>query len=219
MSATARARAERVEVRRSREAILAAAEQHYAVHDADPTMVELAQRSGIGIATLYRRYPGIDEVIRALHERLLGGFGRVEERVAAQRTGWDAVVALVTGIVDVLQEHPAIPRLNRKMVALDDDQQFSAGWADRLDAVVHAAQAEGTLRPDVNANDVTFAAFRIGSYSNLPPDEAGRILGRQIGIVLDGLRAASGQQPLPGGPIGRDDLQDLFRHEVEHPVD
>ncbi|WP_144715282.1 TetR/AcrR family transcriptional regulator [Curtobacterium pusillum] len=219
MSATARTRAERVEVRRSREAILAAAEAHYAVHDADPTMVELAQRSGIGIATLYRRYPGIDEVVRALHARLIAEFGRVEERVAAQRTGWDAVVALVTGIVDVLQEHPAIPRLNRKMVALDDDRQLSAGWAERLDAVVRAAQAEGTLRPDVNANDVTFAAFRIGGYSNLPPDEADRILGRQIGIVLDGLRSGDGRHPLPGGPIGRDELHDVFRHEVEHPVD
>ncbi|MFJ4220116.1 TetR/AcrR family transcriptional regulator [Curtobacterium luteum] len=219
MSAAERARAERIEVRRSREAILAAAERHWTVHDADPSMAQLAKDSGVGIATLYRRFPGIDEVIRALHARLVAEFARIEEAVAAQPTAWDGVVALVTGIVDVLQEHPAIPRLNRKMVALDDDRQFSDGWADRLAALVTAAQAEGRLRPDVNANDVTFAAFRIGSYSNLPPDEAGRILGRQIGIVLDGLRADGGTRPLPGGPIAMDDLHRVFRYEVEHPVD
>jgi AcrR family transcriptional regulator len=214
-----RVRAERVEVRRSREAILAAAERHYAVQDADPTMAQLAQLAGVGTATLYRRFPGVDDVVRALHGRLLAEFDRVEAAVVAQRTGWDGVVALVTTIIDVLQEHPAIPRLNRKMVALDDDQQFSSRWADRLDALIGAAQAEGALRPDVTANDVTFAAFRLGSYSNLPPDEADRIIGRQLGIVLDGLRADGGRRPLPGDPIGPEDLHRVFHYEVSHPVE
>ncbi|WIB60964.1 TetR/AcrR family transcriptional regulator [Curtobacterium sp. MCLR17_007] len=219
MSEIPRVRAERVEVRRSREAILAAAEAHYAVKDADPSMVQLAQLAGVGIATLYRRYASVDDVIRELHARLLGNFARVEEMVAARSTAWDAVVALVMGIVDVLQEHPAIPRLNRKMVALDDSDRFTSTWNDQLDALVRAAQDEGSLRPDVTANDVTFAAFRIGSYSNLPPDDAGRIIGRQVGIVLDGLRADGSRNPLPGEPISMRDLQGIFRHEADHPVE
>lgn len=219
MSEIPRVRAERVEVRRSREAILAAAEAHYAVKDADPSMVQLAQLAGVGIATLYRRYASVDDVIRELHARLLGNFARVEEMVAARSTAWDAVVALVMGIVDVLQEHPAIPRLNRKMVALDDSDRFTSTWNDQLDALVRAAQEEGSLRADVTANDVTFAAFRIGSYSNLPPDDAGRIIGRQVGIVLDGLRADGERRPLPGVPISMRDLQGIFRHEADHPVE
>jgi AcrR family transcriptional regulator len=219
MSPGERVRAERVEVRRSREAILAAAERHYAVRDADPTMAQLAELAGVGTATLYRRFPSIDDVVRELHGRLLEEFGRVEAAVAARPTGWDGVVALVTTIIDVLQEHPAIPRLNRKMVALDDDQQLSARWADRLDALIAAAQAEGALRRDVTANDVTFAAFRLGSYSNLPPDEADRIIGRQLGIVLDGLRADDVRHPLPGAAIRPDDLHRVFRYEATHPVE
>lgn len=219
MSDNHRVRAERVEVRRSREAILSAAEAHYAVKDADPSMVQLARLAGVGIATLYRRYASVDDVIRALHARLLVEFTRVEDDVAAQSTAWDAVVALISGIIDVLQEHPAIPRLNRKMVALDDDDQFTSTWNDKLDTVIRAAQAEGSLRTDVTANDVTFAAFRIGSYSNLPPDDAGRILGRQIGIVLDGLRTDGVRQPLPGDPITMTELHGIFQHEADHPVE
>lgn len=219
MSDNHRVRAERVEVRRSREAILSAAEAHYAVKDADPSMVQLARLAGVGIATLYRRYASVDDVIRALHARLLVEFTRVEDDVAAQSTAWDAVVALITGIIDVLQEHPAIPRLNRKMVALDDDDQFTSTWNDKLDTVIRAAQAEGSLRTDVTANDVTFAAFRIGSYSNLPPDDAGRIIGRQIGIVLDGLRADGVRRPLPGDPITMTELHGIFQHEADHPVE
>jgi AcrR family transcriptional regulator len=113
MSPGERVRAERVEVRRSREAILAAAERHYAAHDDDPTMAQLAHLADVGTATLYRRFPSIDDVVRALHARLIAEFGRVEAAVAAQTSGWDGVVALVTTIIEVLQAHPAIPRLNR----------------------------------------------------------------------------------------------------------
>jgi AcrR family transcriptional regulator len=219
MEGAPRVRAERSEVRRSREAILAAAERHWSVKDADPTMAELAELAGVGSATLYRRYPSIDEVIRELFGRLMNEFSPIAAAVDAQPTGWDGIVALVMGIIDVLQAHPALPRLNRKMVARDPEHRFSTGWDELLDALVSRSQREGSLRPDVNANDITFAAFSIGSYSNLPPNEAGRIIGRRVGIVLDGLRADGVRTPLPGEPISMDDLQQIFRHEVEHPVE
>jgi AcrR family transcriptional regulator len=219
MPGTTRVRAERTEVRRSREAILAAAERHWSVKDADPTMAELAELAGVGSATLYRRYPSIDEVIRELFGRLMAEFSPIAGIVEAQPTGWDGIVALTMGIIDVLQAHPAIPRLNRKMVARDPAHRFTTGWDELLDALVTRAQDEGSLRLDVNANDITFAAFSIGSYSNLPPNERGRIIGRRVGIILDGLRADGRRTPLPGQPITMDDLHQIFRHEVEHPVE
>jgi AcrR family transcriptional regulator len=218
MTMPVRRRAERSEVRRSRAAILAAAERHWSVQDADPSMLELATMAGVGSATLYRRFPNIDAIVIELHERLVAEFERIAEVVAAQPTAWDSIVALVMGIIDVLQEHPALPRLNRRMVAMGDDR-LSTGWEEPLEDLVARAKAEGTLRQDVNSNDITFAAFRIGSYSNLPPAEAGRILGRQVGIVFDGLRADDRKTTLPGKPVSMTDLRGIFQHEVDHPVD
>lgn len=219
VSSPTRLRAERVEVRLSREKILAAAEAHYAVRDADPTMAELAKLAGVGNATLYRRYPTIDDVIRDLYAQEVRHFESVAQAVLAQRTGWDAIVALVMGIIDTLQAHPCIPRLNRKMVAQDDDHSFTARWDAQLDQIVLLAQSEGTLRPDVNSNDITFAAFRIGGYLNLPPNEQERIIGRQVGIILDGLRRDGQRSTLPGSPISPDDLHEIFRYEVSNPVE
>ena len=219
MSTAPRVRAERVEVQRSREKILAAAAAHYSVRDADPTMAELAKRAGVGNATLYRRYPSIDDVIRDLYAREISHLGSIASTVLAQPTGWDAIVALMMGIISTLQEHPCIPRLNRKMVARDDDHRFSAQWDAQLDQLVLLAQSEGTLRLDVNSNDITFAAFRIGGYLNLPPQERDRIVGRQLGIILDGLRRDGQRSTLPGSPISPDDLHEIFRYEVANPVD
>jgi len=211
-------RAERVEVRRSREAILAAAETYYSTHDVDPTMAELAQLAGVGSATLYRRFPSIDDLVPEVYTRAMAHLQPVAEVVAAQTTGWDGIVALMTGIVETLQQHPSIPRLNRRMVAVDDEHRFASEWEQRLDDLVHFAQAEGSLRTDVNPNDITFAAFRIGSYSNLPPSERDRVLGRQLGIVLDGLRADGARAPLPGKPITPEQLHEIFRHEAANPL-
>lgn len=205
-------------MRRSREKILAAAEEHYSHRDADPSMSELAHAAGVGSATLYRRYPTLDDVIRDLYGKLLGELEGIAEHVYSQPTGWDAIVALVMGIIDTLQAHPAIPRLNRRVVSLDNDDSFSARWDEQLAQLVLLAQAEGTLRGDVNATDITFAAFRLGGYLNLPPTERDRILGRQVGIILDGLRADGRHVTLPGGPITRDDLHRIFRYEVDNPV-
>lgn len=210
-------RAERIEVRESRERILAAAERHYSVHDADPTMAELARLAGVGTATLYRRYPQISDVVSDLYDRLVAHFEPVAVRVQAQGSAWAAVVALVEGIVDTLQEHPAIPRLNRRMVAFDDDHRFAGAWAPLLDELIAAAQSEGTLRSDVNAHDLTFAAFRLGSYSNLPPSERDRILGRQMTLILDGVRADGVRSPMPSTAISHEDLHGIFRYEVENP--
>ncbi|MDF2442860.1 MAG: hypothetical protein JWR01_1063 [Subtercola sp.] len=194
-----RVRAERVEVRRSRDRILTAAETYYAVHNADPTMSELAHLAGVGNATLYRRYPSIPDVIRALYERTVGYQQAVADDVKAQPSGWDAVVTLVTGIAGVILEHPAIPRVTRKMIELEPTRRHGAQWDADLESVAARAQQEGSLRPDVDADDLTLAAFRMGEYGYLPEAARARIVSRQLVIVLDGLRAGSALTPLPGG--------------------
>ena len=219
MSSSGRLRAERIEVRRSRAAILDAAEQHWAKRETDPTMAELAKLAGVGSATLYRRFPNIDAVADELHAALIGELQKVADLVTAQTTGWDGIVALVTGIISVLQEHPALSRLNRRMVGRGSETHIGTSWEGPLEELLAQAKREGALRADVNPNDVTFASFRIGSYSNLPPAEADRIIGRQVGIVLDGLRAGNHVSELPGSPVSMSDLLDIFRHEATHPVD
>ena len=205
-------------MRRSRELILAAAEKYFSDYDTPLTMSELAHLAGVGNATLYRRYSSIDEVIRELYGRLLGALQSVADDVLAQPSAWDGIVALVIGIANTLQDHPAIPRLNRRMVEIDDGHRFASQWDDALDQLVAGAQAEGKLRPDVNSNDITFAAFRVGSYANLPPSERDRVIGRQIGIILDGIRVDGVRSTLPGSPISSAEVHEIFRYEVAHPL-
>lgn len=209
-----RRRAERIEVGRSRDLILDAAETYYENHSSDPTMSELAHLAGVGNATLWRRFSSIDEVVRGLYMRAVDRLQLVSDDMLAQQNGWDAVVALITGIATTIAAHPAIPRITRRMVEVEPELQHGAQWDANLKRVAHRAQQEGTLRPDVDANDLTLAAFRIGDYVYLPVDARPRIIARQIAITLDGLRADGVRTPLPGEGITTDEIQGYYRHPI-----
>ena len=52
---------------RNRGKILAAAQAAFAEHDADVSMAEIARRAGVGMATLYRNFPGRLELLEDLY--------------------------------------------------------------------------------------------------------------------------------------------------------
>lgn len=214
MTVVPRVRAERIEIRRSRDQILRAAEAHFEEHNAEPSMSELAILAGVGNATLWRRFGSMDEVIIALYERMVERLQVVADETFSQDTGWGGVVALVSGIAEVIERHPAIPRVTRKMVELNPALRHGAQWEEGIAAVTQRAQAEGTLRPDVQANDLTLAAFRMGEYVYLPKDARARVIARQVAIVLDGLRADGQRTPMPGESFSSDEIQAFFRHQI-----
>src|SRR5258706_13869675 len=61
-----RSPARRVDAARNRDTILAAARAAFAASDAQVSMAEISRRAGVGMATLYRNFPGRRELLEAL---------------------------------------------------------------------------------------------------------------------------------------------------------
>ena len=59
--------AKRADAERNRERILAAARAAFADPEADVSMAEISRRAGVGMATLYRNFPGRRELLEALY--------------------------------------------------------------------------------------------------------------------------------------------------------
>ncbi|MGY1845156.1 TetR/AcrR family transcriptional regulator [Modestobacter sp. SYSU DS0875] len=57
----------RADAERNRERILAAAREGFAEPGAPMSMAEIARRAGVGMATLYRNFPGRRELLEALY--------------------------------------------------------------------------------------------------------------------------------------------------------
>jgi AcrR family transcriptional regulator len=59
--------ARRADAERNRDKILAAARTAFADLDAEVSMAEISRRAGVGMATLYRNFPGRQELLEALY--------------------------------------------------------------------------------------------------------------------------------------------------------
>ena len=59
--------ARRADAKRNRDKILAAARAAFADPGADVSMAEISRRAGVGMATLYRNFPGRRELLEALY--------------------------------------------------------------------------------------------------------------------------------------------------------
>src|SRR5882757_7227051 len=77
----------RADAERNRDKILAAARAAFAEPDAQVSMAEISRRAGVGMATLYRNFPGRRELLEALYTDEVNAICEAAETVAGETPG------------------------------------------------------------------------------------------------------------------------------------
>jgi AcrR family transcriptional regulator len=199
----------RADARRNREQIIDAARVIFAEHGAEVPMEEIAKRAGVGVGTLYRRFPDRDALIRAV---AVHAFGRLlTEADDAQReesSAWDALVRVFRQARELqvsMQLAMFSPRAHEIMRKDEEISEVRGKLLEVLERVVIAAQEEGELRSDVGTGDVAvFFAMSLRKLGANTPELSGLITERCLALILDGLRARPGT--LPGRQLTSEDL-------------
>jgi AcrR family transcriptional regulator len=203
----------RADARRNRDQIIAAARTIFAEQGPEVPMEEIARAAGVGVGTLYRRFPDRDALIRAV---AVDNFARVLDDANAALTeepsAWHALVRLLYRSID-LQLSVQLAMLSpRASMILRDDPAIAAmrdEMLDRLEDMVRGAQAEGRLRADVGTGDVAqLFALLLRPASVRHSEIVQMSVDRCIAIMIDGLQAEPGT-PLPGRLLTRVELDRL----------
>lgn len=188
----------RKDAERNRERILEAARAVFAERGLDAGLHDVAERAGVGVGTVYRRFPDKEQLVDALFE------DRIDEVVAlAERANdhEDAFAGLAFFLESTLLLQCQDRGLHERVFSdkgSDRAQRARKRIAPRVMKLVQRAQAEGTMRPDVTGYDVAMLRNMLGSLvaaggANLESVK------RYLTLVLDGLRAErSGPTALPG---------------------
>ena len=79
--------ARRADAERNREKILAAARTGFADPEAELSMAEISRRAGVGMATLYRNFPGRRELLEALYTEEVNGICEAARTLDAPTPG------------------------------------------------------------------------------------------------------------------------------------
>ena len=209
----------RADARRNRDQILAAAKVMFARQGPDAPMEEIAREAGVGVGTLYRRFPDRQALIRAVaQDNFAAVLAETRAAVAAEATAWDALVRIVRQSRELqLSVQLAILSPLARSIIRDDPitGKFRHELLETLDSVVRAAQAEGALRLDVGPGDV--AALLSLLLARIPVLPAGRswlAAERALALMLDGLRAQPGTE-LPGHPLT---IEDFGAGQIDDPL-
>lgn len=205
----------RADARRNRDQLLAAARDVFVDHGADAPLDEVARRAGVGIATLYRRFPDRESLMRAVALDVLGRAGD-EARAAAdaESDSFRALARYMHRALD-LRISAVMPALLGR-ISFEDAEVRQAREASVQPVVrlIEAAQAAGDLRTDVVFGDIGPLLVRLGRPLPGPfPRELDDALAhRQLELALAGLRADAVSEtaaPLGGPALSLDDLRSL----------
>ncbi|WP_326567804.1 helix-turn-helix domain-containing protein [Amycolatopsis rhabdoformis] len=137
----------RLDARRNHERVLSAAEEAFAEHGLAATVPGIAERAGVGKATVYRNYPAKEDLVSAIADRW---FAELEKQLPGSTQ--DPVRALHEAVVGLFA---ALAR-NRLLADLlaEGSASSSARLLDLLGKRVAAARDAGQLRTDASVTDV-----------------------------------------------------------------
>lgn len=182
----------RADARRNRRQLLDAAIGLILEIGGEPSRDAIAQRAGVGIATLYRHFPDRQGLLRAVALDVLDR--TIAEGHAALQTsdtGGEALRRYLHAAIDT-----GLGAVNVVHALLE-----STDWPDRhaaaqevLDRLVDGAQRDGAIDDAVTATEVTLAAIRFCRplAIGLEPAEERAVAHRQLDCYLDGLAAGAG---------------------------
>lgn len=181
--------------REVREAILDTTSALVAEHGLlSVTMSEIAAKTGIGRATLYKYFPDVEAILVAWHERHISGH---LEHLAELRAGPGDAGRRLEAVLEAyalihrerVKHQPSEHHATELAALLHRDKQL-AGAQQQLnhmirDLVIEAAKA-GHVRDDVAADVLaTYCLHALKAASTLPSDVAVR---RLVEVTLAGLR-------------------------------
>jgi AcrR family transcriptional regulator len=198
---------------RNRERILAAAAGLFTERGLQVTLDEVARRAGVGVGTVYRRFPDKEALADALFEERITALVDLAQQALADPDEW-------AGLVSFLEQAGALLSADlglRQILMFATYGQDRVGEArSRLLPVVTQlvtrAQAAGVLRADLRPTDVPLIEVMLAGVADYARPARPEIWRRYLGLIVDGLRPSRhGVTELPVAPLTPGEVENVMR--------
>jgi AcrR family transcriptional regulator len=201
----------RADAERNRARIVAAAREVFAERGVSAPMEEVARRAGVGVATLYRRFPTRADLIAGTFEATMTAYADAVAQALAERDPWtgfrgyvervSAMQADDRGFTDVLtMTFPAAKRFEAARTRAHE------GFVELIDR----AKAAGKLRADFVPEDLVMLLMANAGVITATGDAAPQTWRRLVAYLLQAF-AAGPDEPLPAPPTPRQMYRALLR--------
>ncbi len=201
----------RRDAERNRQRILEAAAAVFTERGFAATLDDVARHAGVGVGTVYRRFPDKASLAGALFDERIDALITLAEQARDEPDAWAALVAFLEGSAEMLTGDRGLRQL-LMFAAHSHDRALYARDRMRpaLTALLERAQAAGQVRADIRATDIPVIELMISAVADYTRPVQPVIWRRYLALMLDALRPA-GARPLPEPPLSPDELVEVIR--------
>jgi AcrR family transcriptional regulator len=187
----------RKDAERNRTRLLDAARQVFGDQGLEAPLEEIARRAGVGIGTLYRRFPTRAALIEALFEEKAAEYVRASEAALAAEDAWDGFAGFVERICEMQAEDRGFTDvLTATFPAAPGLEACRAEARANAERLIRRARRQGSLRKDFVAGDLIWILIANGAYLQATREVAPAAWRRYVALILQALHA-EGTERLP----------------------
>ncbi len=201
----------RRDAERNRQRILDAARVVFADRGLSGSHDDIAREAGVGVGTVYRRFPDKEQLIDALFEERVQEIADVARAATEHPDPWEGLV----GFLMRTQELQSQDRGLKELVLGGARGAERAVAARSLIAplaaqILQRAKDAGVVRSDVELTDLPLIQLAVGTIAESSRDIAPDVWRRMMTLVIDGLRAERARSELEPPALDQDQANDVM---------
>jgi AcrR family transcriptional regulator len=192
----------RADAERNRQRLLQAAREVFADQGLDASSKKIARRAGVGIATLYRRFPTRQDLLVATFGPKLAAYTEAIDRALKDPDPWRGFCVYLTAITGMQQGDRGFRDIltlafpNARELRAQRDRVYH-GVAE----LIEGAKATGRLREDFVPEDVPLLLMANAGVVAATAEHAPESSERLVGYLLQAFAsAAASELPPPATP-------------------
>ncbi|GGU65959.1 TetR/AcrR family transcriptional regulator [Lentzea flava] len=186
----------RADAQENRARVLAVARELFAERGLDVPMAAIARRAGVGVATLYRRFPTKESLVVEAFTEQFAHCRAVIEEALLDEDPW-------RGFCTVIQNVCLMQATDRGFTAafVSTFPELHSEVRDRtwegFAALVERAKESGQLRADFSPHDLTLVLLANSGLAGVPVEVAVSASQRLVAYLLEAFRAGTDALPPP----------------------
>jgi AcrR family transcriptional regulator len=202
----------RRDAERNRQRILDAARELFAEQGLGVTLNDIAHHAGVGVGTVYRRFPDKSQLIEELFEQRLEDLVALASAALDEPDAWHGLKTFLRRALELQAHDRGVKDL---ITASTDGLDRVAMIRARLLPIglelVSRAREAGQIRTDVAAQDLPVIQLMLSTLIDASRDVSPDLWRRYLGIITRGLSAQPDQEPeLETAPLAPDQVDHVM---------
>ncbi|RLK61182.1 TetR/AcrR family transcriptional regulator [Actinokineospora cianjurensis] len=178
----------RADAERNRARIVEAARVVFADHGIAASLDDVARAAGVGIGTLYRRFPTKDSLLSAVFDQVVAEIIDVIDSCAADPDPLAGLVRLVTSVLERQSGDRGVVEICTR-ADFGQLDRIAAHYVPAVDDLVARAKAVGAVRADITGTDISPVIVMLSAVSTATRSADPDLWRRYLDLLFDGIRA------------------------------